>query len=333
MDIACPYISIGYVEGLLAGCSTWRVLTDAEELLSASRDRSAAVGFVARNRHRVRHLRGLHAKVIIGADLALVGSANLTEKGLAGRDEMGVLFEDEEKVKELRTWFDELWNQAALLEQDELQKFVGHLPHDRPQTEGRLATSTRPVKSKLPNTNLAESTQEAMDRLVEKLRRAPSRQWAEHYLDLVRELVEATGLDNDDARLVMSMPDGAGLPVTICQRYVLAAFRHGPSRLSMMLPGAPSLVSGLRVVRTGDGYAPRKDETEATAPWWISFEVDDPSEVPESVKEHWRRLVRREVDHGKYSSYRKHHEPVVFEAAMDVGFRKRVLDQAFGRNG
>jgi len=32
------------------------------------------------------------------------------------------------------------------------------------------------------------------------------------------------------------------------------------------------------------------------------------------------------------TGYRKHHEPVVFEAAIDLGFRERVLDQAFGRN-
>jgi hypothetical protein len=43
-DIACPYISVSYVEQLLSETPSWRILTNAQELLSTSRHRAEPVG-------------------------------------------------------------------------------------------------------------------------------------------------------------------------------------------------------------------------------------------------------------------------------------------------
>jgi ribosome assembly protein YihI (activator of Der GTPase) len=60
-------------------------------------------------------------------------------------------------------------------------------------------------------------SEEAENQLIERLGElAPDRQWAENYLDLVQELVEVSGLSNDDPRLAMTLPEQkVELPVNI----------------------------------------------------------------------------------------------------------------------
>lgn len=332
VDIACPYISVNYIEGLLARCPSWRILTDAEEFISTSRD--LAVAFLVEHRNNVRHLRDLHAKVVIGINSVLVGSANLTEKGLAGRDEMGVLFENDQKLHELRAWFDELWGQAEEIVAGDLARFVATLPGPtkQPPPDQRIPCSARRVRASMPALTKvgAPRDPDGSTRLVEKLRQAPSRMWAAHYLDLVRTLLVALELEESDTRLVMSTPSGPELAVTLCQRYVLSAFRKRQTALSMMLPKEPSVLDGFRVVRWGNGFRPRKHEGAERGPYFPTFEVLDPGGLPERLTTTWLDLARRELGRGRYSSYRdRHHRPDFYRVAMDNDFRREILDEAF----
>jgi hypothetical protein len=332
--IACPYIGIDYISEILVGCPSWRILTDAEEFITSNRGsaRRATIEFITEHPEAVRHVKNLHAKVVIAGDKALVGSANLTGMGLAGRDEMAVLFEGTAHVRELERWFDNLWAEAGDLDPGDLARFADAIPIavDTPDATFHLPSPTRLVHATLRAPGEAgEKTTEARERLVKKLRQAPDRAWADHYLDLVAELVEATGLDGDDPRLVMSIPQGPELPVTVCQRYVLAAFRKRQPVLSMILPHQPELLDGLHVVRWGNGFRPRKHESNVRGPYCVSMEVADPAAIPDGVKDAWRELVRRELSRGRYSSFKRHHEPIVFQAATDAEFRRGLLDEAF----
>ncbi|MGK8855474.1 phospholipase D family protein [Pseudomonas aeruginosa] len=65
---------------------------------------------------QIRQCDRLHAKIVVGINQALVGSANVSGNGLGlgGRDaahwlEAGVLTSDEAVVGGARSWFDELW--------------------------------------------------------------------------------------------------------------------------------------------------------------------------------------------------------------------------------
>lgn len=52
-------------------------------------------------------------------------------------------------------------------------------------------------------------------------------------------------------------------------------------------------------------------------------------EVTNELHENWREAVLFEVSHGKVSPFRKFHEPVVYEAAVNLDYRKRILEEAF----
>lgn len=68
---------------------------------------------------QVRALESLHAKVYLGAQSAVLGSANASIDGLgldkenAGWDEACTLIEDPSAVKQLEVWFEALWDTAA----------------------------------------------------------------------------------------------------------------------------------------------------------------------------------------------------------------------------
>ena len=88
--IACPYIGLEYLQRLTDKTREWWLITDIEELLKLQprTQRDAFADFIDQNFERVRHCQGLYAKVLIAGQQALVGSANLTKKGITRRVEM-----------------------------------------------------------------------------------------------------------------------------------------------------------------------------------------------------------------------------------------------------
>jgi hypothetical protein len=98
--------------------------------------------------------------------------------------------------------------------------------------------------------------------------------------------------------------------------------------LERAVPNKPELVAGLHVLQWWR-FKPVKGEDETTSPWWVSMDVPDPLIIPDAVKDAWRRLVRLELGHGRHSSYKRYHEPIVFQAATDAAFRRGLLDEAF----
>jgi hypothetical protein len=72
--------------------------------------------------------------------------------------------------------------------------------------------------------------------LLEVIQQAPSRDWIEGYLDLVKELIDFTGLGNDDPRLVLSLTQSKSFPVTINSRYVISGFRKTKPLVGFIFP-------------------------------------------------------------------------------------------------
>lgn len=129
--IACPYLGLDYLQRLIRLASDWRLLTDATEwlLLHSQQERDRIISFIQNHINRIRHCKGIHAKVIIAENKALAGSANFTEKGITGRVEMSVLFEGCDQVEQLQRWFEQVWKQSSTIPAtDDLQKHVISLP-------------------------------------------------------------------------------------------------------------------------------------------------------------------------------------------------------------
>jgi len=343
IQIACPYLSVSYLKRILQVCKSWRILSDVEEWLASHTltARKEIQDFVTEHLESIHHYKDLHAKLIIADNAALLGSANFTEKGITGRTELSVLFEGEEQTEELHQWFDILWSQTTPVNVSEMKAYIHSLPDIRLEKSHCGLTSKAPkVKARLRSLNrdqghmVYESSQQAHQRLVERVRIFPNREWINGYFELVKELIEFTGLANDDPRLVLSIPQDKILPVTINRRYVLATSRRRRAAIGLIFGSDFSRIPELeaRAAHTGR-FNPFSGETEEDTPYFIWLKgtpnslFDD--EATDELKEEWREAVLFEVRHGRYSPFRKFHEPTVYEAAMNSEYRRRVLDEAF----
>ncbi len=118
-DIAAPYLSVAELVRL----APRRLLTDVTALMGSVSDTNALVVWARQSSCRLRHLRGLHAKLALGENGAYMGSANFTGNGLDRNAELGILLNDPEDVAALRGWFQEKWNEAESFTLEELEEY------------------------------------------------------------------------------------------------------------------------------------------------------------------------------------------------------------------
>ena len=138
--IACPYLSLEYLRRLTTLSQSWRLLTDIEEWLASCRTtaRKGVCRFISKNAGSIRHLSGLHAKVLIGAKSALVGSCNFTTSGIRRRTEMAVFLDDKVHHSELVNWFQGVWRKGHDVPVNKLSQLVVKLPEKEPLRRYRL---------------------------------------------------------------------------------------------------------------------------------------------------------------------------------------------------
>lgn len=133
LSLACPYISLDYLNGVINGTS-WRLLTDIKELLRSTKNltqRERVVEFLSDHRASVRHYSRLHAKVVIGLRTVMFGSANFTNSGIWKRTEVSAIIDDAPQVQELTEWFEACWLSPQAQEmpsKDAMAEYIKSLP-------------------------------------------------------------------------------------------------------------------------------------------------------------------------------------------------------------
>lgn len=133
LKLACPYISLDYLNRVINGTS-WRLLTDIQEWLDnqASVARSKIVEFLKEHHASVRNYPRLHAKVVIGSQSLMFGSANFTHSGILSRAEVSAIVDDATQVGELTAWFEACWfdAQEVLPRLDAIADYAKSLPDE-----------------------------------------------------------------------------------------------------------------------------------------------------------------------------------------------------------
>ncbi len=156
--LASPYIGLSFLNRILDNADDWKLLSDVEAWLSSGNriHRARCWQFIIKNLDRIKHVPDLHAKVAIGNNLLFLGSANFTDKGMLGRDELSILVDDPEIVNESLEWFHGLWDSASapvINEGDELVKALDELQWTAPRARVKLSSSSVKVKSILATSN------------------------------------------------------------------------------------------------------------------------------------------------------------------------------------
>jgi len=333
VKIACPYIKLDYLQQLLSNAESWQLITDVEEWLAISDTtaREKIRSFILSHRDRIRHCDNFHAKVIITDTQAILGSANLTKKGVGKNHEVSVCLDGEDSVQELNQWFDDLWSPDKI-DIDELSTAIESTPQRtrKSNTSGaQLSSTAPPVQARIP-TQEDENTLNSYQELVQRVAHAPSRDWIDSYFDLVTEALDVTGLDNSSPQLAMTLPSSATkLPVNINKRYVLTAYPK-KGRIGYTLPRNAALPPELEEYKDDQIFGPLPGE-DSEPPIWMSVPGHPDQYLTGTIKEAWKRAARAEVTRMQRSTHRDQHQSVVYQAATDAEYRETVLDEAFGQ--
>lgn len=342
---ASPYITLDYLDGVLDDTASWRLLTDMEVWLDNYRrsERETIREFVARYHERIRDVRNLHAKAVIGETGALVGSANLTRTGLGRRDELGVRFDEPERIAELREWFEGLWSESSPAKLDAIDERI-KTSSSIPSSASTSSATSIPSESRRVNSSLTTSgrsnrqlsetadvaNEDAYRRLVERVGKAPGRNWIDQHFDLFEELLSVTGLTEDDPILVASIPKSSGIHITINNRYVLTIMRPTQSQTSFILSDDTDDLNELISQATKhERFTGTSDEP---SPHLLAFDNGLEQIADPSFRRGWFKAILDEVDNrAEKARWRSKHEPAVYRAAVDHDYRERILDEAFDR--
>jgi hypothetical protein len=249
IQVACPYIGVKYFKDIIInGCRDWELLTDLKALVKSQGDGKNIEkmrDFLEEFSKKIKHQDNLHAKVIIAEDRALIGSANFTHNGIYENKEISVIISDPEKVNEIKSWYNELWQHATELTKEELTEWISrvkeyinyvekeHLRSDIPNISFHRKTETNyeqrssehiEINQKIEkditkiNYNIETSqikndakkievdrTHEQM--LIKCLKKLDRKKiYTEQYFDLAQYIVEKFNIKEQDERFCFSIP-------------------------------------------------------------------------------------------------------------------------------
>lgn len=188
------------------------------------------------------------------------------------------------------------------------------------------------------------SESEKIELLVKRIKYSPSREWSNSYFDLVKRILDVTGLKNDNPRLVMSLsPNSRGwhFPVTINNRYVVALRKKKENDRSRLFVGLIFNFIARDIPQLQPNFSSKSGwwqfsngrSSYSEPPYFLSFSnfpellywLDTSEQVYQSCLE----ALLVEVKRAKSSPYRKSHEPIMYKMAVDVNFRAEILDLAY----
>ncbi|CQR50362.1 phospholipase D family protein [Haloferax massiliensis] len=341
--LVCPYISPSYLRTILSDTGEWRIITDVEAWVGTfgGSSRQEIQELVETNQERIHHFPDVHAKVILSDSSAVVGSANLTEKGVTGRTEMGIQFEDQNVIEELQDWFLRLWSESSAVNIDELQKYL-HSLSALPTTRLRTTAS---VSSDAPRVNASfvmdesqsvgpePDDDDAREALVNILELAPSQEWAESFFDLLADVIFTWELENEDSRLVTSITRGDRIAVSINNRYVLGAFPANEPAAGFIIEDDTENVE--KLIETADEYMAFKalsGESADKTPHWVEYSGYPKRMLDRSFRRGWMNAISDELDRASGSPYQKYHEPLVYRMAVDEIYRKQILEETYNKS-
>lgn len=286
-----------------------RVLIDVKAALPSGNATELAEWIVERI-DDVRHVEDLHAKVAIGADAAMLGSANFTGGGLGKNKEAGVLTRDPGHLAELRAWFDGLWRGAQGIDPDALRRMAATLP-----AASRPRIDTTGLFFKVDGSK--ESDLGPIDGdLLDHLSRFGSPDAAETYLCLAEEIVRTLDRPIGDPSLTVSLPRREWGPrVTVGTTWVLLPSNFEDRTLAAML----LLPEGVDEPPGGEPLG----ACEAGRWWNLPLRASLLDENPS-----W--LAAASLLKGPTPRHARAHRPDALQAILDHRFRREALARAFG---
>lgn len=329
IDIVCPYLSLDVIERIAELADSWRLITDSSEWVQTQSNHEEIQEFIRRNRNQIHDCSSLHAKVILTENSAIIGSANFTRTGLRENTELSVLLKQKSQIRELHNWVNELWNRTYPVDEDALSDFADNAePIDNRSRDRTSMPETGPTyNTSLDFLNPKISVEKSgHQRLVERVSEAPDREWINTYFDLMAEVIEITGIDEDDTQIATTVPkSNSRLPVIINQRYVLTAFLE-KGKVGFMLPSDSNTVDTFSEYISDFGAFSTSSDND---PYWLEFPGNPNEYLTNQFKDDWKSAIKKEQQRGSHSTHRQWHQSSSYKTAINTTYRGEVLQEAF----
>ena len=334
--IACPYIGLDYFKNsIVTQCSDFILLTDVNELISSCRNYSSIdelMTFIKKYQNRIKHLSGLHSKVIISATCAFFGSANFTKSGITERNELSAVIDNVNDIALLNNWFDLWWEIASFLDIDNIQRNVENYKNDSTITKQKkvfFIESKHLIKTtyeipKEENYQIENNQNEEF--LINFLRHWGNREWLISYFDLARYIIRKYNIDSNDERLCISFrKEKYRIPITIGQRYILAPHYRRENSIGLIMPMDYDKGNAQREGSFLTTYFTKNKIDDAA---WVHYDngTDNFSFNKKTLKE-WEYAIEQELNRSKISSFRKYNQSILYKFIVDEEFRKNILDE------
>lgn len=196
---------------------------------------------------------------------------------------------------------------------------------DPPKEAIREATADLLHREGITSSGSLPVDRDAHDDLVNVVETAPSREWVNNFLDMTAELIDITGVTEDDDQLVMSIrTEQNSLPISLGNRYCLKGYL-AEKKIGVIFPDGSAGVNELEEEALSTGQF----KGEENPPHWYSFSAAsaDDVEVGE-YHDDWEQALRAERERGHGRTRGDAHRPAVYQAATDVAYRQRLLADA-----
>ncbi|NTU73955.1 hypothetical protein HGB07_07415 [Candidatus Roizmanbacteria bacterium] len=167
---------------------------------------------------------------------------------------------------------------------------------------------------------------------IDHLRLCEDREWAEKYFNLIAEVINITGLQSTDPRIVTSVIRGnVYFPVSVNNRYVLVSSKkHYGAYITCQRQLSDRTDLHLGVWFDFKQLSSEKANGDIPP---VMVAVDENLNIPQELRGSiygWNRTLLIETRRAKASPYRKYHNLYVYKAAKDLDYRSAVFNLVFG---
>lgn len=338
IKIACPYIGISYFKSaIISQSKDFFLITDVNALITSCeniKEINKILTFIIDNQKKIRHISGLHSKIIISKDNAFVGSSNLTTAGITRNNELSIIINESEKIKELNQWFDIWWNNSLEINIKDLKTKITEFTKSK--------TSISPIPEFIKNNNTIRSQYENhekngsvdfeidRDYLINFLRYWKNKEWLISYCNLAKHILTKFKLKDDDIRLCINCrSDKHRLPITIGQRYIMQPHEDGEFTVSLIMPITYDIKNAKLDGRTKTTYYQKGSKNDVP---WVHYDKPEPSFTfnKETITQ-WEIAVENELKRTKKSGFKKFHQPEIYKLFMDEDYRNQIIQEVFGK--
>ncbi len=178
-----------------------------------------------------------------------------------------------------------------------------------------------------------------MQLLVKAFGCCSDQEWMCTYFDLMKYVLTVTGLENDDPRLVMSLPFSKKwyLPITINHRYVIALQKQMQQLFVGLIfnsSATPEIDHHHDSKLCGQYKKLRNEHSEP--PYFLRFnstlQLFSLLKTSKQIRQCLDDTLLAETQRASASPYKKYHQPIFYNIVIDDHFRTQVFDMVYGKH-